>query len=154
MVDNNEILGQILQLGQTLNTFQVQTNATLNELRTEIKKSREIENEHWLENLRRWDENDKRWEENNRRWEENDKRWEENKRLWKENNERWEENKQLWKENKEKWKENKKMWIQNEINRKNDHQEIMDTFIRYDISVSKKLGDPNADKMKKFLKCN
>ena len=140
MVDNNEILGQILQLGQTLNTFQVQTNATLNELRTEIKKSREIENEHWLENLRRWDENDKRWEENNRRWEENDKRWEENKQLWKENNER--------------WAENKKMWIQNEINRKSDHQEIMDTFIRYDISVSKKLGDPNADKMKKFLKCN
>jgi len=140
MVDNNEILGQILQLGQTLNTFQVQTNAALNELRTEIKKSREIENEHWLENLKRWEENDKRWEENNRRWEENDKRWEENKQLWKENN--------------EKWKENKKMWIQNEINRKNDHQEIMDTFIRYDISVSKKLGDPNADKMKKFLKCN
>ena len=126
MVDNNEILRQILQLGQTLNTFQVQTNATLNELRTEIKKSREIENEHWLENLRRWEENDKRWE----------------------------ENKKLWKENNEKWKENKKMWIQNEINRKNDHQEIMDTFIRYDISVSKKLGDPNADKMKKFLKCN
>ncbi len=140
MVDNNEILGQILQLGQTLNTFQVQTNATLNELRTEIKKSREIENEHWLENLRRWEENDKRWEENNRRWDENDKRWEENKKLWKENN--------------EKWKENKKMWIQNEINRENEHQEIMDTFIRYDISVSKKLGDPNADKMKKFLKCN
>ena len=140
MVDNNEILGQILQLGQTLNTFQVQTNATLNELRTEIKKSREIENEHWLENLRRWEENDKRWEENNRRWEENDKRWEENKKLWKENN--------------EKWKENKKMWIQNEINRENEHQEIMDTFIRYDISVSKKLGDPNADKMKKFIKCN
>ena len=154
MVDNNEILGQILQLGQTLNTFQVQTNAALNELRTEIKKSREIENEHWLENLRRWDENDKRWEENNRRWDENDKRWEENKQLWKENNEKWEENKQLWKENNERWAENKKMWIQNEINRKIDHQEIMDTFIRYDISVSKKLGDPNADKMKKFLKCN
>ena len=126
MVDNNEILGQILQLGQTLNTFQVQTNATLNELRTEIKKSREIENEHWLENLRRWDENDKRWEENNKRWEENDKRWEENKQLW----------------------------IQNKIDRENDHQEIMDTFIRYDISVSKKLGDPNADKMRKFLRCN
>ena len=126
MVDNNEILGQILQLGQTLNTFQVQTNAALNELRTEIKKSREIENEHWLENLRRWEENDKRWEENNRRWEENDKRWEENKQLW----------------------------IQNKIDRENEHQEIMETFIRYDISVSKKLGDPNADKMKKFLKCN
>lgn len=140
MVDNNEILGQILQLGQTLNTFQVQTNATLNELRTEIKKSREIENEHWLENQRRWDENDKRWEENNRRWDENDKRWEENNRRWEENDKRWEEN--------------KKLWIQNEINRKSDHQEIMDTFIRYDISVSKKLRDPNADKMKKFLKCN
>ena len=154
MVDNNEILGQILQLGQTLNTFQVQTNATLNELRTEIKKSREIENEHWLENLRRWEENDKRWEENNRRWDENDKRWEENNRRWEENDKRWEENKKLWKENNEKWKENKKMWIQNEINRENEHQEIMDTFIRYDISVSKKLGDPNADKMKKFLKCN
>ena len=140
MVDNNEILGQILQLGQTLNTFQVQTNAALNELRTEIKKSREIENEHWLENLRRWDENDKRWEENNRRWDENDKRWEENKRLWEENN--------------EKWKENKQLWIKNGIDRERDHQEIMDIFIRYDISVSKKLGDPNAEKMKKFLKCN
>ena len=151
MVDNNEILGQILQLGQTLNTFQVQTNAALNELRTEIKKSREIENEHLLENLRRWEENDKRWEENNRRWEENDKRWEENKRLWKENNERWEENKQLWKENKEKWKENKKMWIQNEINRKNDHQEIMDVFIKYDIVISKKIGDPNVEKMRRVL---
>lgn len=133
MVDNNEILGQILQLGQTLNTFQVQTNAALNELRMEIKKSREIENEHWLENLRRWEENDKRWEEN-------DKRWEENNRRWEENDKRWEENKQL--------------WIQNKIDRENEHQEIMDTFIRYDISVSKKLGDPNADKMKKFLKCN
>ena len=154
MVDNNEILGQILQLGQTLNTFQVQTNATLNELRTEIKKSREIENEHWLENLRRWDENDKRWEENNRRWDENDKRWEENNRRWDENDKRWEENKQLWKENNERWEENKQLWIQNKIDRENDHQEIMDTFIRYDISVSKKLGDPNADKMKKFLKCN
>ena len=147
MVDNNEILGQILQLGQTLNTFQVQTNAALNELRTEIKKSREIENEHWLENLRRWDENDKRWDENDKRWEENEKRWEENKRLW-------EENKRLWEENNEKWKENKQLWIKNGIDRERDHQEIMDIFIRYDISVSKKLGDPNAEKMKKFLKCN
>ena len=133
MVDNNEILGQILQLGQTLNTFQLQTTAAFNELRTEIKKSREIENEHWLENLRRWDENDKRWEENNKRWDENDKRW-------KENNIRWEEN--------------KKLLVQNANDRERDHQEIMDIFIRYDISVSKKLGDPNTEKMKKFLKCN
>ena len=107
--------------------------AELSELRAEIKKSREIENEHWLENLRRWDENDKRWDEN-------DKRWEENKRLWEENN--------------EKWKENKQLWIKNGIDRERDHQEIMDIFIRYDISLSKKLGDPNAEKMKKFLKCN
>jgi len=168
MVDNNEILGQILKIGQTLNAFQLQMAAELSELRAEIKKSREIENEHWLENLRRWDENDKRWEENNRRWdendkrweennrrwEENDKRWEENNRRWDENDKRWEENKRLWEENNEKWKENKQLWIKNGIDRERDHQEIMDIFIRYDISVSKKLGDPNAEKMKKFLKCN
>lgn len=147
MVDNNEILEQILKIGQTLNAFQLQMAAELSELRAEIKKSREIENEHWLENLRRW-------EENNRRWEENDKRWEENNRRWDENDKRWEENKRLWEENNEKWKENKQLWIKNGIDRERDHQEIMDIFIRYDISVSKKLGDPNAEKMKKFLKCN
>ena len=147
MVDNNEILGQILKIGQTLNAFQLQMAAELSELRAEIKKSREIENEHWLENLRRWDENDKCWKENNRRWKENEKRW-------KENNRRWKENKRLWEENNEKWKENKQLWIKNGIDRERDHQEIMDIFIRYDISVSKKLGDPNAEKMKKFLKCN
>ena len=154
MVDNNEILEQILKIGQTLNAFQLQMAAELSELRAEIKKSREIENEHWLENLRRWDENDKRWEENNRRWEENDKRWEENEKRWEENKRLWEENKRLWEENNEKWKENKQLWIKNGIDRERDHQEIMDIFIRYDISVSKKLGDPNAEKMKKFLKCN
>ena len=161
MVDNNEILGQILKIGQTLNAFQLQMAAELSELRAEIKKSREIENEHWLENLRRWDENDKRWEENNRRWDENDKRWEENNRRWEENDKRWEENekrweenKRLWEENNEEWKENKQLWIKNGIDRERDHQEIMDIFIRYDISLSKKLGDPNAEKMKKFLKCN
>ena len=131
MVDNNEILGQILQLGQTLNTFQVQTNAALNELRTEIKKSREIENEHWQENLRRWDENDKRWEENDRRWAENDKRWEENKKLW---------------------EENKKLWKENEINRKNDKNDILNILINYDISISTQLKDKNVSKMKRFLK--
>ena len=121
--------------------------AELSELRAEIKKSREIENEHWLENLRRWNENDKCWKENNRRWKENEKRW-------KENNRRWKENKKLWEENNKKWEENKQLWIKNGIDRERDHQEIMDIFIRYDISLSKKLGDPNAEKMKKFLKCN
>ena len=147
MVDNNEILGQILKIGQTLNAFQLQMAAELSELRAEIKKSREIENEHWLENLRRWNENDKCWKENNRRWKENEKRW-------KENNRRWKENKKLWEENNKKWEENKQLWIKNGIDSDRDHQEIMDIFIRYDISLSKKLGDPNAEKMKKFLKCN
>ena len=128
MVDTNEMLIQILQ---TLNNFQVQTAASFNELRLEIKKSREIENEHWQENLRRWDENKKKWEENDKRWEQNEKRWEENEK---------------------RWKINEKRWIQYEINRKNDHQEIMDIFIKYDIVISKKIGDPNVDKMKKILK--
>ena len=107
MVDNKDLLIQIMQ---TLNNFQLQNVASFNELRAEIKKSREIENEHWQENLRRWDENDKRWEENNKRWK------------------------------------------QNEINRERDHQEILDIFINYDISISKKLRDPNVEKMKKVLK--
>ena len=128
MVDTNEMLIQILQ---TLNNFQVQTTASFNELRAEIKKSREIENEHWQENLRRWDENKKKWEENDKRWEQNEKRWEENDK---------------------RWERNEKRWIQYESNRKNDHQEIMDVFIKYDIVLSKKIGDPNAEKMKKLLK--
>ncbi len=128
MVDTNEMLIQILQ---TLNNFQVQTAASFNELRAEIKKSREIENEHWQENLRRWDENKKKWEENDKRWEQNERRWEENDKCW---------------------KKNEKRWIQYEINRKNDHQEIMDVFIKYDIVISKKIGDPNVEKMKKILK--
>lgn len=132
MADNNEMLIQILQ---TLNDFQLQTAASFSEVRAEIKKSREIENEHWQENLRRWDENDKRWEENDRRWAENDKRWEENYKNWEENKKLWEENKKLWKEN--------------EINRKND---ILNILINYDISISAQLKDKNVSKMKRFLK--
>ena len=70
-------------------------------------------------------------EENNRRWDENDKRWEENRRRWEENDRRWEKS---------------------DNDRKSDHDEVMDLFIKYDIAVSRKLGDPNADKMKRFLK--
>lgn len=69
MADNNEMLIQILQ---TLNDFQLQTAASFSEVRAEIKKSREIENEHWQENLRRWDENKKLWEENKKLWKENE----------------------------------------------------------------------------------
>lgn len=149
MADNNEMLIQILQ---TLNDFQLQTAASFSEVRAEIKKSREIENEHWQENLRRWDENDKRWEENNRRWDENDKRWEENDRRWAENDKRWEENYKNWEENKKLWEENKKLWKENEINRKNDKNDILNILINYDISISAQLKDKNVSKMKKFLK--
>ena len=141
MVDTNEMLIQILQ---TLNNFQVQTAASFNELRAEIKKSREIENEHWQENLRRWDENKKKWEENDKRWEQNERRWEENDKRWEQNERRWEENDKC-------WKKNEKRWIQYEINRKNDHQEIMDVFIKYDSVISKKIGDPNEEKKKKII---
>jgi len=121
MADNNEMLIQILQ---TLNNFQLQTTAAFSEVRAEIKKSREIENEHWQENLRRWEEND-------RRWAENDKRWKENKKLW---------------------EENKKLWKENEINRKNDKNDILNILINYDISISTQLKDKNVSKMKRFLK--
>ena len=128
MNDNNELLIQILQ---TLNNFQLQTTASFTELRTkieenkkEIEKSRQIENEHWQENLRRWEENDRRWEENEKRWEENEKRWEENKMLWK----------------------------QNTKDRERDHSELLDILLKFDITISKRIGDPNAEKMEKYLK--
>lgn len=128
MADNNEMLIQILQ---TLNKFQLQTTVAFSEVRAEIKKSREIENEHWQENLRRWEENDRRWAENDKRWEENYKNWEENKKLW---------------------EENKKLWKENEINRKNDKNDILNILINYDISISTQLKDKNVSKMKRFLK--
>lgn len=123
MVDNNEILEQVLQLGQALNAFQLQTTASFNELRAEIKenkkeiqKSREIENAHWEENKRLWADNKERWEENDKRWEENDKRWE-----------------------------------KYEIDRKTDHRELLDILTQFDRTISKKIGDPNADKMNKII---
>lgn len=130
MVDNNQILEQVLQLGQALNTFQLQTTASFNELRAEIKenkkeiqKSREIENAHWEENKRLWAKNEKRWEENDRRWEQNEKRWEENDRRWK----------------------------QNEKTRSTEHNELLDILTQFDLTISKKLGDPNVEKMRKII---
>lgn len=138
---DNKLLMQILK---TLNEFQLQTTVAINELRAEVKenkkeiqKSREIENAHWEENKRLWEENRKRWDENDRRWDENDKRWEENDR-------RWEENKKL-------WDENKKLWVQYKIDRKTDRDEILGVLTRFDFIISKKLGDPNADKMKNII---
>ena len=102
----------------------MQTAASFTELRSkveenkkEIEISRQIENEHWQENLRRWEEND-------RRWEENEKRWEENKMLWK----------------------------QNTKDRERDHSELLDILLKFDITISKRIGDPNAEKMEKYLK--
>ena len=122
-VNNNEILEQVLQLGQTLNAFQLQTTASFNELRAEIKenkkeiqKSREIENAHWEENKRLWAENKKRWDENDKRWEENDKRWE-----------------------------------QNEKTRSTEHNELLDILTQFDLTISKRLGDPNVEKMRKII---
>ena len=128
MKDNTELLMQIMQ---NLNDFQVQTMIGFNELRGEIKKSREIENEHWQENLRLWEENKKRWEENKKRWEENDKRWEENEK---------------------RWEENEKRWGKNEKDRERDHKELLDILLKFDIVISRKIGDPNVDKMAKVLK--
>ena len=96
----------------------------INDLREEVRDNKREIREMREENNRRWDENDKRWEENDRRWDENDKRWEENNRRWE----------------------------KSDNDRKSDHDEVMDLFIKYDIAVSRKLGDPNADKMKRFLK--
>ena len=144
MVDNDQILEQVLQLGQALNTFQLQTTDSFNELRAEIKenkreiqKSREIENAHWEENKRLWAENTKRWEENDKRWEENDKRWERNEKRWEENDKRWERN--------------EKRWEKYEKDRKNDHNELLDILTQFDLTISKKLGDPNAGKMQKII---
>ena len=130
MVDNNEILEQVLQLGQTLNAFQLQTTASFNELRAKIKenkkeiqKSREIENAHWEENKRLWAKNEKRWEENDRRWEQNEKRWEENDRRWE----------------------------QNEKTRSTEHNELLDILTQFDLTISKRLGDPNVEKMRKII---
>ena len=125
--DNTTLLLQILQ---TLNTFQLQTTASFNELRAEIKenkkeiqKSREIENAHWEENKRLWAENERRWEENERRWEENERRWEENDKRWK----------------------------QNEKDRKTDHDELLNILLKFDFTISKQLGDPNVEKMRRVL---
>ena len=63
-----------------------------------------------------------------------------------------EENNKRWEENNKRWDENDKRWEKYEKYRERDHKEILDLFIRYDAAVSKKLGDPNANKMLKLLK--
>jgi len=150
-MSNSDMLVQILKIVNDL-------KEDVKENRREIQKSREIEEAHWQENLRRWKENDKKWEENDRRWKENDKRWEENKKLWQENNKQWEENKKLWQENNKQWEENKKLWQENhkrweeyKKNREIDRNDILSILTSYDISISEQLGDKNAKKMKQII---
>ena len=113
----------LVQILQTLNEFQVQVAKEFAEIRAEIKANKEeIQKSRETEN--------EHWQENLRRWEENDKRWEENRKLWRENTQRWK---------------------QYEADRKKDHLEVIDMFIRFDLSISAKLGDPNVDKMKRAL---
>ena len=121
---------KINKIFEMMCSFQLETTRNFNRLsdeikecRLEIQKSREIENTHWKENLRRW-------EENNKRWEENKKLWDENKKLWKENHLEW-----------QKYREN----------RIKDKKDLLDILLRYDISISKQLGDPNAEKMQKII---
>lgn len=142
---------KINKIFEMMCSFQLETTRNFNRLsdeikecRLEIQKSREIEDTHWKENLRRWEENNKRWDENDKRWDENDKRWEEN-------NKRWEENKKLWDENKKLWKENHLEWQKYRENRIKDKKDLLDILLRYDISISKQLGDPNAEKMQKII---
>ena len=142
---------KINKIFEMMCSFQLETTRNFNRLsdeikecRLEIQKSREIEDTHWKENLRRWEENNKRWDENDKRWDENDKRWEEN-------NKHWEENKKLWDENKKLWKENHLEWQKYRENRIKDKKDLLDILLRYDISISKQLGDPNAEKMQKII---
>ena len=121
---------KINKIFEMMCSFKLETTRNFNRLsdeikecRLEIQKSREIEDTHWKENLRRW-------EENNKRWEENKKLWDENKKLWKENHLEW-----------QKYREN----------RIKDKKDLLDILLRYDISISKQLGDPNAEKMQKII---
>lgn len=131
--DMKENRKEILTIVNDLNNLKEEVK----ENRKEIQKSREMEEEHWQENLRRWKENDKKWEENNRRWDENDKRWDENDKHWEENDKRWETN--------------EKRWEKYENNRKADKKFLLDTLTLYDISISEQLGDPNVEKMRKIV---
>ena len=47
--------------------------------------------------------------------------------------------------------ENNKCWERYEANRKEDKKFLLDTLLEYDLSISKQLGDPNVEKMKKIV---
>lgn len=95
----------------------------MNYLRGDIKDLRDELREFKEETNKRWEENNRRWDENDKRWEENDKRWDANDRKW------------------EKYEEN----------RVKDRDTILGILLNYDISISKQLGDPNVEKMRKIV---
>ena len=62
-MSSNDMLVEILKIVNDLKD-------DVKENRREIQKSREIEEAHWQENLRRWKENEKLWEEYRKNWSE------------------------------------------------------------------------------------
>ena len=105
------------------NDMLVEILKIVNDLKEEVKENRrEIQKSREIEEAH--------WQENLRRWKENDKKWEENEKRWEENEKRWEKY---------------------EYNRKSDRKFLLDTLTNYDISISKQLGDPNAEKMSKIV---
>ena len=54
-------------------------------------------------------------------------------------------------ENNKCWEENNRRWEKYEENRKKDRKELSDILHNYDIAISKQLGDPNAEKMRKIV---
>lgn len=42
-------------------------------------------------------------------------------------------------------------WQKHEENRKKDREDILGILISYDIAISKQLGDPNVEKMRKLV---
>lgn len=56
-----------------------------------------------------------------------------------------------WEENNKRWEANDKKWDKYEKNRVEDRDTIIDILLNYDISISKQLGDPNVEKMRKIV---
>ena len=54
-------------------------------------------------------------------------------------------------ENNKRWDANDKKWEKYEANRKEDRKFLLDTLVKYDLSISEQLGDPNVEKMRKIV---
>ena len=54
-------------------------------------------------------------------------------------------------ENNKRWDANDKKWEKYEANRKGDRKFLLDTLVKYDLSISEQLGDTNVEKMRKIV---